>query len=95
VSEETYKDKEAVDPLAKQAEIIAAIRSHLSDEENERASDRLIWQRGVRFGPNTPEGHAESLRNALAAADSYGDELMRELGLEPPFDDEREAEESR
>ncbi len=70
--------------LVAQAQLIKAIRSHLTEEENERASDKLIWQRGVRFGPNTPEGHAESLRNAFAAADAYGEELSCELGLDQP-----------
>lgn len=68
---------------AEQASVIAEVRSYLSDEENSEADDKLIWQRAVRFGPNTPEGHAQSLRNALAAADEYGAALEQELGLVP------------
>ncbi len=66
---------------AKQRELIAAVRSHLTPEENARATDRLIWQRGVKFGPNTPKGHAESVANAFSAADQYAAELSAELGL--------------
>ncbi|HUB98533.1 MAG TPA: hypothetical protein VMS11_01790 [Solirubrobacterales bacterium] len=69
-----------------QVEVVASIRAHLAAAENERASDRLIWQRAVKFGPLTPEEHAQGLRVALAAADEYGDALMVELGLEPPFE---------
>jgi len=62
--------------LAAQAQTIAAIRSHLTDEENEWAGDKLIWQRAVRFGPDTPEGHAKKLRAAHAAAEQYVAELL-------------------
>ena len=73
------------DPLKIQADFIAEIRANLTPAENEQASDRLIWQRVVKFGPNSPEGHAKGLKGALAAATEYGDALMVELGLEPPF----------
>lgn len=70
--------------LERQAQIIAEIRSHLTDAENERASDRLIWQRAVTFGPNSPSGHAEELQVAMKASDKSGDELAKELGVERP-----------
>lgn len=66
----------------KQAELIAEIRSHLTDEENAQVSDKLIWQRGVEHGPTTPEGHADGIRQALAAADEYGNDLAAALGLD-------------
>lgn len=65
--------------LARQAELIAEIRSHLTEEENARASDKLIWQRAVEFGPKTPQGHAEGLRAAFTAADQYVAELEAAL----------------
>lgn len=68
----------------KQTEHVAAIRSHLTDAENTQVSDKTIWQRAVEFGPMTPEGHAEGVRNALAAADEYADALAAELGLTQP-----------
>jgi len=73
--------------LARQAEFIAEVRSHLTAGENERASDKLIWQRAIRFGPDTPEGHAKKLRNALAAATEYGEELEAALLATQPQPD--------
>lgn len=72
--------------LAERQRIVREVRSHLSEEDNERASDKLIWQRAITFGPSTPEECAEKLRNAFAAADEYGEELGTALGLAPQSD---------
>lgn len=75
--------------------VVSAIRAHLTDEENAKASDDMIWHRAKKFGPLPPRENAKDVSEALIAADKYGMELSRALGLadqEPEGDREKLVE---